>query len=129
MTSPHRPLRLLLLALLLPWLAVAGLGRGAVVCIAPGGHLELELAGDGCCGEDPLPADDGDCDSCVDVELTADVHALHEDGGPASPLVPPVRGLAQPPPGPGVAAFSGAAPRRAKEPPHLRHLRSVRLRC
>lgn len=42
--------RLALLLALLPQLLVLGLGVDLVLCFAPGGHVEFEVAASGCCG-------------------------------------------------------------------------------
>ncbi|MDF1799800.1 MAG: hypothetical protein P1V81_11540 [Planctomycetota bacterium] len=124
---------LLLVALLIPQLCLAGLGMGLVVCIAPGGHLELELSETGiCCDEEQAPREDlghGDqCNACTDVEVRFELPAdrpVEVANLAGLPLELPAC----------LAPLAPAPQRRAclqaplREPPHLGRLAVVRLRC
>jgi hypothetical protein len=131
--------RLALVLALLPQLFVLVLGSGVVLCIAPGGHVQVEVVATECCGESGSTtaggveravsqSDDG-CGACSDLQLVLD------------PRVPRVAGTgavagaaalsAEPAPWRSAACAMRVAPRadRGREPPHLIRLRSVLLRC
>ena len=134
--------RLALLLALLPQILVLALGQGIVVCVAPGGHVQVEIAASACCAEvgsavrggDPgILQDEPDCGSCSDLRIALDPRVARSSDArtlelPSAPAALPV----EPP------AFPKAAERtrprehhvdRGHEPPHLIHLRSVLLRC
>lgn len=145
MATIPRIRRLVLLLALLPQLLVLGLGQDFVVCIAPGGHLQLEAAGSVCCA-DPTSAstasDEGiavsqnepDCGSCSDYRIVLDPRLSRSSGAgrfelpsDATALLPveiPTLPVAADP----TRCF-GRPLDRGHEPPHLIHLRSVVLRC
>jgi len=135
--------RLIVLLALMPQLFVLGLGQGLVVCIAPGGHVQVELATSACCAEAGAGESDvregaasvggaSECSPCTDLRIAVDTRISRApDGagqGPgiaaalplelAWPHGPARRELAS------VRAFQGAL-----EPPHLGALRCVILRC
>jgi hypothetical protein len=143
MTTAQRFARYALLIALLPQLLVLGLGRGVVLCIAPGGHLRVEAAASECCldggsgsaavGLATLPADGADCGSCDDVRIAFDARVTRAASAPDH--VPP-HGAAMPAvAAPGrVVVHAGRALelRRAREgsgSPHLACLQNVVLRC
>jgi len=136
--------RLAVLLALLPQLLVLGLGRGLVLCIAPSGHVQVEIAASPCCeganpstasgDRDPAASHDApDCDSCSDLQIALDPRigrgsSTQEIELPAyAPAIAP-----EPIAVPGAADATGPLGRildRGHEPPHLIHLRSVLLRC
>ena len=136
--------RLALLLALLPQLLVLGLGRGVVVCIAPGGHVKVEIAASTCCGDDGAtmapgdrdPAasqDEPDCGSCSDLKIALDPRVTRSSGTQEIEL--PAHTAAIPPEpltfqaAPDSTGSLGRILDRGQEPPHLIHLRSVVLRC
>ena len=136
--------RLALLLALLPQLLVLGLGRGVVLCIAPSGHVQLEIAASTCCGDDGASTapgdrdlasseDEPDCGSCSDLQIALDPRASRGSGTQEIEL--PAHAAATPPEPdaiPVAANVTGPLDRildRGHEPPHLIHLRSVLLRC
>jgi hypothetical protein len=129
-----------LLFVLLPQLAVAGLGSGVVLCVAPGDHLQVELSASRCCESelqaDLLPADETlgsrpeqppACPSCEDVEILADA------------TVPGRQGVHAPAPPPSLAVAFVALPLAdgflrprigwIRAAAHLSPLRSIVIRC
>ncbi len=50
--------RLIVLLVLLPQMLVLGMGRGLVICVAPDGHVQIELAASECCSATPEVAPD-----------------------------------------------------------------------
>jgi hypothetical protein len=138
MTTLHHLRRAVLVLALLPQLLVLGLGSGVVLCIAPGGHVQVEVATTDCCGgpgsssggggEQAAPRGDDGCGACADLQLVLDPRTPRGAGssdvsGAALPVEPtPDRRAVRAP---------GFAPRadRGREPPHLIRLRSVLLRC
>ena len=130
---------------LLPQLLVLGMGREFVVCIAPGGHLRVEVAANVCCVDRTaastdsdegivLSHDEPDCGSCSDYRIEVDPR-LSRSCGPGR-LNPPAVATAVPPVGiPTLPAARDTTPPlgrpldRGCVPPHLIHLRSVVLRC
>lgn len=136
--------RLTLLLTLLPQLLLLGLGRGVVVCVAPGGHMQVEVLASACCGGADsstntgaglaLTQDEPDCGSCSDLWIVVDSRVSRSSGARDVEL-PSDTALAL---APEPLRFPGSAdPLRAlgshldrgQEPPHLIHLRSVVLRC
>jgi len=134
--------RLVLFLALLPQLLALGLGRGVVVCVAPGGHLRLEVAGSACCA-DPAPAahagtvasqDESDCGACTDLGIALDPRLSRrssaggsELAGDATAALPvETRTLAE---AAHAARHLEPPPDRGFAPPHLLHLRSVVRRC
>lgn len=134
--------RLLFLLVLLPQLAVASLGNGFVLCVAPGDHLQVELAASGCCsdelgmdgltGDEALdgerPADAPECPSCEDVDLLVDpVRPDRETvGAPIAPLGPAMTVTVESPrTGTRRCGPSG----RLRAEAHLVPLRTIVLRC
>jgi len=131
--------RLLLALVLVPQLAVVGLGSGLVLCVAPGGHLRVELAASGCCSEE-LPTggpssaaepgaehatDAPACPSCEDVDLLVDTTRPERESvdAPAAPPGPVQAELSR-----GTARLEHrCAPPRPRA--HLTSLRTVVLRC
>ena len=135
------PRRLFILLALLPQLLVLGLGRGVVLCVAPDGHVQIEVAASTCCA-DALAASPEDtvgseqeadeCGSCTDLQIVVDTRVSRApdgtdvDSGPSAAL--PVE--TSDPFGRGQSKL--AAHRWVQsdlEPHHLIHLRSVLLRC
>jgi len=136
--------RLALLLALLPQLLVLGLGRGVVVCIAPGGHVQVEIAASTCCADAAPSAtagnrdlassqDEPDCGSCSDLQIAMDPRVAR--GSSTQEIELPAPAAAIPPEPTAVPAAADATgtlrriPDRGHEPPHLIHLRSVLLRC
>jgi len=136
--------RLALLLALLPQLLVLGLGRGVVVCIAPDGHVQVEIAASTCCGDDGASTalgdrnlassqDEPDCGSCSDLQIALDPRVARGSGTQeielpahtAAILPEPFAFLAAP----DATDSLGRILDRGHEPPHLIHLRSVVLRC
>jgi hypothetical protein len=141
--SPTPFLRgLLILFLWLPQLVLAGTGSGFVLCLAPGDHLQVELAGGACCSAEPgtnrLDRDAAlesgpagpsrECPACEDVEVLGD------------PIHPSRQTAEAPPPAPCPAAppFEVEPPSRAglrgpgtphRPGAHLALLRTIVLRC
>ena len=144
MTSVHRLRRLALLLALLPQLLVLGLGGGVVVCVAPDGHVQLEIAASECCGDagaSTAPGDrdvassqdEPDCGSCSDLQIALDTGVARSSGAqeielPAhtAAILPEPLAFQAAPDGKGAL---GRVLDRGHEPPHLIHLRSVVLRC
>lgn len=136
--------RLALLLVLLPQLLVLGLGRGIVVCIAPGGHVQVEIAASSCCsnaspsgavgsGDLASPQDEPDCGSCSDLQIALDTRVARSSGTqgnelPSNAAAPPLEPIADPI-APDAAPSLVRTLDRGHEPPHLIHLRSVVLRC
>jgi len=144
MTPVQSLRRLALLLALLPQLIVLGLGRGVVVCIAPSGHVQVEIAASPCCGDAgsagaggdrdlATSQDEPDCGSCSDLQIALDTRVARSSSAgqvelPANAAIPPLEPFAFP------AAVDASRPRgriqdRGHEPPHLIHLRSIVLRC
>jgi len=136
--------RFALLLALLPQLLVLGFGRGVVVCIAPGGHVQLEIAASTCCGDDGASTapgdrdlassqDEPDCGSCSDLQIALDPRVARGSGTQQIELPAHAAAIPPGPVGiPGAADATGLLDRildRGHEPPHLIHLRSVQLRC
>jgi len=141
--SPTPFLRgLLFLFLWLPQLVLAGTGSGFVLCLAPGDHLQVELAGGACCSAEPGTAEldrdtaresapagpSRECPACEDVEVLGDpIHPSRETAqAPPPALVPaaPAREVGPP---------SRTVPRGRRAPhrpgAHLARLRTIVLRC
>ena len=131
-----------LLLALVPQLLVLGLGRGVVVCIAPGGHLQIEIAESACCagrssdhaGVVTVSQDRPECGSCSDVRLVLDRSECRNSGtrrfelpADATAALPVEVGTLPPAAGP---THSPPHPLdRGHGSPHLIHIRSVVLRC
>ncbi len=134
--------RFLFLLVLLPQLAVASLGDGFVLCVAPGDHLQVELAASGCCsdelgmdglpGDEELdserPADAPECPSCEDVDLLVeptrpDRQTAEAPAPPPSLAMPAIATI------PHLGVLLRGQPDRARAGTHLTHLRTIVLRC
>jgi len=141
---PRLP-RILLLLVLLPQLLVLGLGRGVVLCIAPGGHVQVEIAASVCCtapssaavahdDESAVSESEADCDSCSDYWIQvhpSQVRTSTVGGFEASSDVTTAGTTAIPKPKLADGSCRALDPPRGRGsvPPHLIHLRSVLLRC
>lgn len=136
--------RLALLLVVLPQLLVLGLGRGLVVCIAPGGHVRVEVAAGPCCGDREAltalrggdraePHDEPDCGPCSDLRVAPAPRASRSTDARAGELPSFVPDALVEPPGSLLAAGTtrraARDPGRGLEPPHLIQVRSIVLRC
>ena len=134
--------RLALVLALLPQLLMLGAGPAVVVCVAPGGHMQVEAAASACC-RGPASAGDGDlstsqggpdCGACSDIAIALDPRVFLA-AGPGGLDLPSDTATALPvmlTAVPITAEFCyspGRSARRGHLPPHLVHLRSVLLRC
>ena len=138
MTSRARLPSLVLALALLPQLFVLGLGRGIVVCVAPGGHMEVEIAS-ACCSPLEAPASarergtaasgEDDCGACSDFRLLLDPRASRSRAADGASPHPPAAPLVVWTPELAPAPRACAAPRRdGRVPPHLQPLKTVQLR-
>lgn len=143
MPQPVR--RLLVLLALLPQLLMLGLGQGVVVCVAPSGHLQVELSASACCDSPPAGLTEAgtsfasdrtlvatDCGSCSDFVMVVDLlgspdHRKVEFAAPPSAAHIVVEVVAEPEPS--LSSQGPGTSRRGVEPLYLGHLRSVVLRC
>ena len=143
MTPPSLIHRVIFFLALLPQLLVLGLGHGVVVCVGPGGHVEIETVGGICCSDseaapsssevDGFQHSDSDCGPCTDIALLSNSkhpsdrdaddldQSLESVGRPVATHV--ILGAQDP------AHFFVRPVERHCEPPHLDNLRSVLLRC
>jgi len=135
--------RFALAVALVPQLLFLGLGRGVVVCVAPGGHLEVELAAaDGCADSRPaapavveascVDSHEGlPCGPCSDFGFVVDPRpgresdAVHELPALAAARPLPAPKAAPPP----VDPHGGAERAPPRVSPVLGCLATVRLRC
>ena len=137
--------RLALVLAIIPQLIVMGLGQGVVVCIAPGGHMQVEVLANECCaGATPAPAardradsvshEEPDCGSCSDYQILMDLRVSRSsrtgsfEHSPNVTAALPVEFARVP-----VAERANRSRERHLErgrvPRHLESLRSVMLRC
>lgn len=143
MTPPTLICRAIFFLALLPQLLVLGLGHGVVVCVAPGGHVEFEAVGSGCCSANqdaPANSEDGgfqesdpDCGPCSDLAIVLNSKRLSDRNlvdlnqcfdPVATPIaIHVVLGVQDP------AHLFVRPTERHCEPPHLINLRSILLRC
>lgn len=129
--------RAVLLLLLAVWTCI---GAGRVICIGIDGHLGVEPPGSLCCDDNsPAPsgegAPSGDCDDCVDMDLTGAI-AVRAGGADSEGIAPPpVRWIppACVPPSAAVAylpgAPDGAATSTLPSTSPLLHRGHIVLRC
>jgi hypothetical protein len=142
--------RLFVLCLLLPQLVAVSLGNGFVVCLAPGEHLQVELAASACCSSEAPAASAADvgaggptaaravdgsgspeCPSCEDVVIATEP-ARPERPESALALQPPSAapdGLASVSRFRALARAPVDARRGGAQSPHLSRLRTTVLRC
>ena len=137
--------RMAILVALLPQLLLMGLGQGVVLCVAPGGHVQMEAVASLCCADSTsgeaardvslsTPIGDSDCDQCTDYRISLDSIMAPDSRTEAFERLPGC--LAATPteaprllPGSTSSPYFGRAPDRGHAPPYLGHLRSVLLRC
>ena len=145
MSSPRR---LLVFLALLPQILVLGPGGGVVVCFAPGGHVQIELAASACCADTPAGSHEteteagsaeecntggaSDCGSCTDFGIVVESRASRTCAGtdvdsgmvaalPREASALRVRGR--------LVLLGRRGSQSDLEPQHLIGLRSIRLRC
>ncbi|GEM_PF-3881155 len=148
MRMSSRILRLALLLALLPQGLLLGMGRGVVVCVAPGGHLRVELSGSLCCLEEDSHASEPDgaltqkrdgpgllCGLCTDFDLEVDQRQPRKPKDRISPEVSVPITVVSSPEISGLQSLAPPSPRRSLPPagnlgsPHLVPLRTTVLRC
>jgi hypothetical protein len=137
---PSLPNLLAFLALLTQ-LVLPGVGSGVVICVEPGGHVQIEIASGVCCDEPTTigvagiredKTESSDCEACLDLAFTMDpwvpTRSLHVNrdqiviAATAIP-VPHHRTLER------ILLEEWRPPLRCDVHPHLSHLRSVVIRC
>lgn len=137
--------RIVLILILLPQLLVLGLGRGVVICIAPSGHVQVEIAASACCsvpsstaaahdGDLAVPETDPDCGSCSDYWIVfhpsqSRTSTVGSFEAPSDATAAGTNAIPKPKPAVGRGHALDPPRERGHVPQHLIHLRSVLLRC
>ena len=142
-SAPHLR-RIALLLALLPQFLLLGLGRGVVICVAPGGDVRVEITASERCfdpaalgtasaADGVLSEEEPTCGPCSDLALVLGDPVIRNSGAHDVELPSGLERLSVAPafsaPMAGAADVPGLAFERGPRARHLVCMRSVLLRC